>query len=71
MALAPSFALGRRPVEVDHHLVDVLLAGDIDPHQGGPDRVHDVSDSLGHPLARPSFAAITQLNRLERAGRGP
>ena len=44
---------------------------DIDPDQGRCDPVDDVADRLGHPLAIPPFAAIAELDRLERAGRRP
>ena len=63
--------LVRRPVQVDQGLVDQPLVVGLVAEQFRLDLVDDALDRPGHPLAAVFRAAVPQLDRLERAGRGP
>ena len=62
--------LVRRPVQVDHGLVDQPLVVDLVAEQFGLDLVDDVLDRAGHALAAVFGAAVPELDGLEGAGRG-
>ena len=62
--------LVRRPVQVDHGLVDQALVVDLVAEQFRLDLVDDVLDRPGHPLAAVFRAAVPELDGLEGAGRG-
>ena len=63
--------LVRRPVQVDQRLVDQPLVVGLVAEQLRLDLVDDALDRPGHRLAAVLRAAVPQLDRLERAGRGP
>ena len=68
--MAPEAGLLRRPVNVDHLLVDRALIARLVPDDLREDAVLDVRDGLFDALAAVAGAvAVTQLVRLERAGR--
>src|SRR6185437_12808178 len=63
--------LARRPVQVDQRLVDQPLVVRLVAEQFRLDLVDDALDRLGHALATVLRAAVPELDRLERSGRGP
>ena len=63
--------LVRRPVQVDHGLVDEPLVVDLMAEQFRLDLVDNVLDRAGHALAAVFGAAVSQLDGLEGAGGGP
>ena len=62
-------ALVRRPVQVDHGVVDRALVEGVQPADGVGDLAVDVGHGLQHALAREAVAAVAQLHRLADAGR--
>ena len=70
IALAPSRALVRGAVELDHRLVERALLGGAGAGQRLGDLAVDVGDRPRDALAGPGVAAVAQLDRLELAGRG-
>ena len=63
--------LARRPVQVDQRLVDQPLVVGLVAEQFRLDLVDDALDRPGHALAAVLRVAVPELDRLERAGRGP
>ena len=63
--------LARRPVQVDQRLVHQPLVVGLVAEQFGLDLVDDALNGPGHALAAELRAAVPELDRLERTGRGP
>ena len=62
--------LVRRPVEVEHSLVDILLAGGVHPEQRRGDRVADMTQRLLHALSAEPGLVVAQLDRFAGPGGG-
>ena len=57
-------------VEVDQRPVDAALVERVEADDGVGDLAVDVGDGVEHALAAEAVAAVAQLDRLERPGRG-
>ena len=80
MALAPTDEGGTRrhtelglvlcAIELEHHLIDVVLVGDVHADDVGGDDLLDVLDGLGDVLAVVGLATVTELAGFVNTGGG-